>query len=285
MSAPDADGANHAPDKVPSFNHLDLAWPRPGVANLALNRAPVNALNLQMWKSLLNALTYLEKEQFPHHTRVLVISSGLSTPVFTAGNDLTELHVPSTTRARFIAFWRASTNFLGRLHASPLATVAALRGAVPAGGCCIALCCDYRVAASDVKIGLNETALGISVPEFWARRFAQVVTPPARAEELLMRGKMIGAEEAKTVGLVNEVVDGKEHAQLMERALEYAGEWATDRLVVGRVLTKLALRKDFSDAWIANGAREARLSWKFLSKEETAEALGNVLKRLSRPKM
>jgi Delta3-Delta2-enoyl-CoA isomerase len=52
---------------------------------------------------------------------------------------LQELHAPSTSRARHADFWITQTTFLGRLRRSPLITVAAIRGACPAGGCCMAL--------------------------------------------------------------------------------------------------------------------------------------------------
>jgi 3,2-trans-enoyl-CoA isomerase len=72
----------------------------------------------------------------------------------------------ATTRAKFTRFWTAQTRFLARLYRSPLVTLAAIRGACPAGGCILALCCDERIMTSDAAscIGLNEVALGIAVP-------------------------------------------------------------------------------------------------------------------------
>ena len=52
-----------------------------------------------------------------------------------------ELHAPNTSRARHADFWVTQTTFLARLRRSPLITVAAIRGACPAGGCCMALWC------------------------------------------------------------------------------------------------------------------------------------------------
>ena len=53
--------------------------------------------------------------------------------------------------------------------------VAAIRGACPAGGCCLALTCDYRIQTYQGNIGLNETALGVPVPPFWAMLMTSII--------------------------------------------------------------------------------------------------------------
>lgn len=127
---------------------------------------------------------------------------------FVYRNDITELYSKSTSKDRFAQFWRAQTSCLAseltvivftdlsegrarrvagcsccagpftclfrrclqaKLYNSPLATVAAVRGHCPAGGCILALTCDARIVTDDTKMGLNEVALGIAVPLFWAK--------------------------------------------------------------------------------------------------------------------
>ena len=53
--------------------------------------------------------------------------------------------------------------------------MAAIRGACPAGGCCLALTCDYRIQTQQGTIGLNETALGVPVPPFWAMLMTRII--------------------------------------------------------------------------------------------------------------
>lgn len=98
---------------------------------------------------------------------------------------------------RYREFWVESNKFLARLYRSPLVTVAAIRGACPAGGCCMSLCCDLRIMADGPgHIGLNEVAIGISVPLFWARLMARVVGQ-ATAERLCQFAALVGPQEAK----------------------------------------------------------------------------------------
>ncbi len=127
----------------------------------------MNGMSLELWSDLLSAIDACERNR---KTRGLIIASGLQKDIFTAGNDLKELYSKSTSEERYLKFWTAQTTCLTRLLTSRLATVAAIRGACPAGGCITALCCDYRIMSNDVPgatIGLNEVALGISVPRYW----------------------------------------------------------------------------------------------------------------------
>lgn len=267
--------AEASPLNVPSFTHLTLSFPGAGVANLALNRPPVNALSLAVWQELNVALTYLES-QFPLRVRVLIISSALNTSVFSAGNDLHELHVPSTTQARFTNFWQTLTRFLARLYATPLATIIALHGMAPAAPCAIALCVDYRLCAPDLRVGLNEVTLGLTIPQFWLKVASQLNIP----QVALMRGTMLDAEHAREHGVVHEVVKG-DAQDVLKEAIRYGTEWAKDETTYGRVGVKRALRKQLASEWMAGAKSETREAWKLLSRKETIDALGNVMKKIS----
>ena len=70
----------------------------------------------------------------------------------------------------------------------------------------MALCCDYRVQSDTGTFGLNEVALGIPVPKFWARRFVACANDPARADLTLQLGKLLAPREAHALGLLDEVV-------------------------------------------------------------------------------
>src|SRR5690606_15352344 len=91
------------------------------------------------------------------------------------------------------------------LIACPVPVVAAMAGHAPAGGCVLALCCDYRVMSEGpYRIGLNETQVGLVAPEGIQALLARVVGPH-RSERLLVAGAMPDAAEALRIGLVDEL--------------------------------------------------------------------------------
>jgi len=141
----------------------------------------------------------------------------------------------------------------------------------------LALCCDARVMTDDGRIGLNEVALGISVPLYWAARMASLVGA-GRADVLLQTAALVPAAEALSLGLVDAVTS---RAALMATAVAEARR----RLAFpdsGRVETKRMLRGPMSDAWLAYAAEEAAGGWKALSSPAATAALGAVLARLSK---
>lgn len=265
-----------------NLTHLRLSFPKEGICHLQLDRQPVNALNLAAWDQLLQALTYIETTLFPKTIRVLIISSNASAPLFSAGNDITELHVPSTTKPRFTNFWLTSTAFLSRLYKSPLYTIAAIRGQTFAAGCIISLCCDYRIALAKSSLGLNEVSLGIPVPVFWARLFIHVVSIPARGEQALARGELLFSKEAQQLGLINQIVVVGGRDELLEEAVTIAEKWTGRTGTMARVETKMSIRKEFADRWNDYAPDEARSAWEQLSQKSSIATLGGFLERTKR---
>lgn len=266
---------------APKFPGLLLSYPSSGVAQVSISSEPANALSLALWQSLLRVLKFLESNG---STKVLLISSGLRKDIFSAGNDISELHAPSTSEERFTDFWTTSTCFLASLYGSPLYTIAALRGACPAGGCAIALCCDERIALNSgaFRMGLNEAALGIPVPLYWARLMLLTGTQRVRIEGMLKTGQMVGAADALSLGLVDLVVYGPPE-RLDDRAKQ-AASTASLRLQkagnAGFRLTKDSIRGEFAKQWASYASEEARNSWALLRTETVSSQLGRVLKML-----
>lgn len=258
-----------------------LTYPSEGVAQISIRAEPANALSLDLWRSLQSALWSLEHDG---STAVLIIASGLRREIFSAGNDLNELHAPSTSEARFTEFWKTSTHFLASLYNSPLYTVAAVRGACPAGGCAIALCCDERIAlrAEGFAMGLNEAALGIAVPRFWARLMLRTGNAPGAIERMLTTGRMAAAGEAVRLGLVDRAVEGTagDLAEEATRAAVAVAGKLRKGTQPGFRLTKNTVRGEFAEQWKAYAAEEARLSWALLSQKSVSGQLGGVLAKL-----
>jgi Delta3-Delta2-enoyl-CoA isomerase len=239
----------------PELPGLRLTRPHAGVLHVRMDSPPANLLNLGLWRALQSALTHAESDP---SVGVLLFSSALARPIFSAGNDIGELHAPSTSEARFSAFWHASSAFLANLYETPLHTIAAVRGATPAGGCAIAMCCDERIALRDsLAFGLNEAALGIPVPKFWARLLLLLAAGRrARAERMLAFGTMVSAGEALDMGLVDRIVDGGEQSALVDVAEDAAAHVAKTKFLPatavslgmddGRRKTKQVVRAEFA---------------------------------------
>jgi enoyl-CoA hydratase/carnithine racemase len=102
-------------------------------------------------------------------------------------------------------------------------TIAAINGICMGGGCEFALCCDMRIAESgDYTIGLPETRLGI-IPGVGGLQLLARTVGLSRAREMVMRGRVVGPNEALRIGLVDEVV-----SVTLDRALEIAAELAAN---------------------------------------------------------
>lgn len=255
-------------DSWVAVENTSLGW-----ARICMARDPVNSMNLAFWKQLHDALKACESAP---DIRGVIFYSGLKRAVFSAGNDINELYAPATTRQRYKLFWRSSNKFLTDLYVSPLLTISAVRGACPAGGCCLSLCCDYRIMSDSGKIGLNEVELGIPVPKYWAALLARV-TSQGVADKLCMFAQMLTPQQALSVGMLDEVVP----ASGLLRGADDAMASMLKLPDVGRIATKQQLRGSFSAEWEAYLEQEAEGAFTQLQQPETVDALKAILQRLS----
>ncbi|MEG3789425.1 enoyl-CoA hydratase/isomerase family protein [Lysobacter sp. CCNWLW3] len=171
------------------------------IVELQLARAPVNALNPSLCHDLRVALG----QAIADGAQGIVLAGGPK--VFSAGLDVPHLLSLGEDRHALMAAWQAFFDTALAIAASPVPVVASLAGHAPAGGCVLALCCDYRIMASGpFRIGLNETQVGLVAPEGIQRLMRRVVGT-YRAERLLVAGEMLDAEQALQAGLVDELTD------------------------------------------------------------------------------
>lgn len=173
---------------------------------IELARPPVNALNPELCRALIAAL------EAAYSDGVLGVVLAGSPKVFSAGLDVPYLLSLGDDHREVLEAWQAFFGAARLLAESRIPVVAALTGHAPAGGCVLALCCDYRVMAHSIDparpfaIGLNETQVGLVVPEGIQRLLRRVVGE-YRAERLMIAGEMVSAERALEIGLVDELVD------------------------------------------------------------------------------
>ena len=169
------------------------------VHEIKLARPPVNALNFD----LLDALVIAIEEAPGNGARGLILSGGEK--VFSGGLDVP--YLMTLDEEGLLKCWKRFFDAARALANSPVPVVAAIAGHNPAGGCVLALCCDYRVMArGSFRIGLNETQVGLAVPEAIQYLMRRVVGAQ-RAERLIVEGAMIESELAYKIGLVDELSD------------------------------------------------------------------------------
>lgn len=195
---------------------VDIRW-HEGIAEIRLAQPPVNALDPALCASLRDAIVHVRQAD----ARGISLSGGPS--VFSAGLDVPYLMSLGTDRAALTHAWEAFFGAARALAGSPVPVAAAIAGHAPAGGCVLALCCDYRVMARSpdpakpFRIGLNETQVGLAAPEGIQRLLRRVVGPH-RAERLLVSGAMPTTDEALAYGLIDEAT---EVAQAGARAISW----------------------------------------------------------------
>jgi enoyl-CoA hydratase/carnithine racemase len=176
---------------------------------IRMARPPVNALNPELCRALIAAL------ETAYSDGVLGVVLAGNPKIFSAGLDVPYLLSLGDDRRALLEAWQAFFGVARLLAESRMPVAAAITGHSPAGGCVLALCCDYRVMARSVDpvkplaIGLNETQVGLVVPE-GVQKLMRRVVGRYRTERLLVSGEMIPAERAFELGLVDELADGEQ---------------------------------------------------------------------------
>jgi enoyl-CoA hydratase len=172
------------------------------IGTIRLDRAPMNALNTQVQEELREAALAAAQDS---GVRAVVVYGGEK--VFAAGADIKEMadmsYVDMAARAGALS---SAFDAIARI---PKPVVAAITGYALGGGCELALACDWRVAASNARLGQPEITLGIIPGAGGTQRLARLVGP-AKAKDIIMSGRFVGAEEALAIGLVDKVVAADE---------------------------------------------------------------------------
>lgn len=224
------------------MNTISISPETDGITTIQLLRGKANAINGEMVSELREALYSLANSA---DTAAVIVTGHGS--FFSAGLDVMELY--NYNEAQLIDFWRSFGELIYEMNAFPKPLLAAVNGHSPAGGCVLALCCDYVVMDEGIyRIGLNELEVGIVIPGIMMKLLSHR-TGGAQAYQLLMTAKMLTAGEACDAGIVDQVSQpGTALLIARERCasyLQFPGEiWSDTKLNLKAGLLK-ELRPDF----------------------------------------
>ncbi|MFL6494267.1 MAG: enoyl-CoA hydratase/isomerase family protein [Nitrososphaera sp.] len=254
--------------------------PQGDIAVLRINRPEaLNAVNLDVISELSKVIDIIAADD---GIKVLVIT-GAGERSFCAGADISYMvNIDPMQAEKYATSAQDVINKIDRLE-KPV--IAAVNGFALGGGCELAMACDIRIASSNAKIGQPEVTIGI--PPGWGgtQRLMRLVGP-SKAKELIFTGKMIMADEAYDIGLVNKVISlgpddkippdtpkgdaGKEkekaneiakmlNKKLMDESIALAKEMAKNSFVALKVSKRLINRGMDSD--LETGLRLEIYGW------------------------
>ncbi len=187
---------------------------RDGVAVVTISRPEsLNALNSELLDEIYEMFTQLGRDE---GVRVVILTG--EGRAFVAGADIAEMVNYNAAQGK--DYSKRGMRAFRAIMNCPKPVIAAINGYALGGGCELAMSCDIRIASSKAKLGQPEVNLGVT-PGFGGTQKLPRLVGPARAKELLFTGRMITAEEACRIGLVNKVVEPEE---LMDAAMELANE-------------------------------------------------------------
>lgn len=186
-----------------------------GVGTIRLDRPKMNALNVQVQEEIRAAALEATADDA---VRAVVIYGGER--VFAAGADIKEM--ADMSYADMAKRSGPLQSSLSTVAAIPKPTVAAITGYALGGGCELALCADYRIAAEDAKLGQPEILLGIIPGAGGTQRLSRLVGP-SKAKDLIYTGRFVDAEESLRIGLVDKVVPA---ADVYDAAVAWASQFS-----------------------------------------------------------
>jgi len=177
-----------------------LLEPRGDVALIKINRPEaLNSMNVDVIWELSKTIDIVGVDD----SIKAVIITGVGERSFCAGADIS--YMVNITPIDAEKYASAAQSVLNKIEKLEKPVIAAINGFALGGGCELALVCDIRICSSNAKMGQPEVTIGI--PPGWGgtQRLLRIIGP-AKAKEMIFTGKMINADEAYSIGLVNDVI-------------------------------------------------------------------------------
>ena len=184
---------------MPTMKYIQLE-PQADIAIIKINRPEaLNALNTDVIFELSRTIDIIGVDD----DIKAVIITGVGERSFCAGADIS--YMVNITPIMAEKYASSAQEVLNKIEKLEKPVIAAINGFALGGGCELAMVCDIRIASSNAKLGQPEVTIGI--PPGWGgtQRLLRIVGP-SKAKEMIFTGKMISAEEAEQIGLVNKVI-------------------------------------------------------------------------------
>jgi len=245
-----------------------------GVALLVLVNPPANGYSHEMMRDLDEAIL---RARFDDRVEVLVLA-GAGEKFFCAGADIAMLNAAAPSFKYHFCLHANET--LSRLEQTPKLVIAAIGGHCVGGGLEIALACDLRVARrGSGRCGLPEVTLGVLPGTGGTQRLARLVGK-SKAIELMATGKLFDYDEARSLGLVNDVRDAPDEAAFLVQVLEYARGFCTPgHAALAAGLIKRSVQSGAEVAIEAGLALERELQARLFASEDAREGIAAYVEK------
>ncbi len=240
------------------------------VRELRLARPPANAINPELMGLLIDALNDASGS-----CEAIVISGRPG--MFTAGLDVPELI--QYNRDQLLQVWQQFLRMLETVARLPVPSAFAITGHAPAGGIVLALYGDYRIMPKgDFITGLNEVQVGLMVSPVIHKALERAVGPRT-AEKILVAGKILKAEQALEIGLIDELANDPD--DVVRRAVH----WCDQILALPRLAmtsTRSLVRSDLVRLFDDRSKLDVEKFVDIWFSESTQAALNNLVERLQK---
>lgn len=236
------------------------------IAEIKINRPPYNVLDIKTMDEINSALDDVKRSE--KDLNVLLITSE-GDKAFSAGVD-----VADHTKDKMERMLDSFHGIFRRLEMIEVVTVAGVKGSALGGGCELAIGCDLIVCADNAKFGQPEIKLAVYPPV--AITYLTQIVGRKRAFEMIILGENITAEEAKAMGLVNQVFPLQEFNEKLIAYLKKFETMSGSALRVTKQAFKKALNFDFERTL---SAAEAMYIKDLMSLEDANEGINSFLEK------
>ncbi|MGZ8843193.1 MAG: enoyl-CoA hydratase family protein [Pyrinomonadaceae bacterium] len=209
-----------------------------GIATITLNRPErLNAITFEVYHELTDFIAKLRDEK---DVRVVVITG--AGRAFCSGGDVRDIigELQGRDAEGLLEFTRLTCELIHNMRALPKPIITSINGTTAGAGACIALASDIRIAADEAKIAFVFVKVGLAGTDMGATYLLPRIVGLSKATELLMTGDFISAQEARTIGLYNQVVP---RDQLEATTREFAEKLASGP-ALGIAKTKEMLNRE-----------------------------------------
>ncbi|HEY7244253.1 MAG TPA: enoyl-CoA hydratase-related protein [Xanthobacteraceae bacterium] len=227
-------------DELIVERHGPVSW-------LTVNRPEVrNALSLEITQRIAGTLRDLSRDRA---VRVFVLT-GAGDRVFVSGADVREFREQLSTPETALRYDAAAEELQSALREIPQPVIAMIQGHAVGSGTIVAASCDFRIAVRTAKLGIPVAKFGFVAPVPDTLRLVQLIGP-AKTKWLLMTGQLIGAPEARAIGLIDEVVEPE---QLKPRVEALAATLAANAPLTIKATKQIIETLTAPRATVASGA-------------------------------